>query len=158
MAESKKRAPYRTSQEKLEDLFFDMSVPEQQATLSTLQTLHRMKLRLADQPKPGKSLPIGTTGTIHGPNYSKHGKVTGIGKEGELWYITDDGMPWSAFDVRFSPDDPQGSQIVGAVTKDRYAIKEACSSFVAPAVAVGGEISYTRRCQTCGEPELAHSR
>ncbi len=44
------RQPNRTPQEKLEDLFFDMSVPEQAAALATFQTLHRMKRRLYDKP------------------------------------------------------------------------------------------------------------
>ncbi len=44
------RQPNRTPQEKLEDLFFDMSVPEQEKALAMFQTLHRMKRRLYDKP------------------------------------------------------------------------------------------------------------
>lgn len=46
------RQPNRTPKEKLEDSFFDLSVPEQEAMLATFQTLHRMKIRTtSEQPK-----------------------------------------------------------------------------------------------------------
>lgn len=46
----RKRQPVRTPQEKLEDAFFDLSVPEQERMLGVFQTLHRMRRRLYDKP------------------------------------------------------------------------------------------------------------
>lgn len=43
-------------------------------------------------------------GTIRGNNYCERGKIGGLGANGEPWYVTDGGTEWSAFDVRFAPD------------------------------------------------------
>lgn len=103
MAESKKRAPNRTPQEKLEDAFFDMSVPEQEAMLGTLQTLHRMKIRTtSEQPKP-----------VVQPTAIKADAISERGENSS----TVDGYkkPWA---------DPQGSLIDGPAAETSIKLKE----------------------------------
>lgn len=68
-----------------------------------LSLLSMPSATLSSPPLPAK--PLWGTGWVYGNNYKQRGRPAGSGKEqGEPWYVTEDGMLWSSFDVRYRPD------------------------------------------------------
>jgi hypothetical protein len=85
-------------------------VLEDRATQSNQQ--HRTveessQVQAGTSPAPAPQPKDGFDGWIVGNNYRRRGRVIAtVGKpNGEPWYEADDGTKWSAYDVRFKPDE-----------------------------------------------------
>jgi hypothetical protein len=88
----------------------DSVVREDRTTQSNQQ--HRTveessQVQAGTSPAPAPQPKDGFDGWIVGNNYRRRGRVIAtVGKpNGEPWYEADDGTKWSAYDVRFKPDE-----------------------------------------------------
>jgi hypothetical protein len=87
-------------------LNYALGVPSKE--LETQQLMNDIRAALLPELDAAGPSKLWGTGTIHGDNYSARAKILdSVGSTGsEPWYVTEEGMKWSASDVTYRPDTP----------------------------------------------------